>query len=79
MEVYRPAPRNLGLQPKDLAVVVNDDDPNSVAVAEHYRHARRIPNKNFVHVRRSSAQPPNWWWKVPLLFGMLNHLSGFTS
>ncbi|RYZ84939.1 MAG: TIGR03790 family protein, partial [Proteobacteria bacterium] len=50
-ETPDPAQRTLGLQPEDLAVIVNDDDPNSVAVAEYYRHARGIPAKNFVHVR----------------------------
>lgn len=33
-----------------LAVVMNDDDPNSVAVAEYYQKARNIPPQNMVHV-----------------------------
>ena len=40
-----------GLEAAQLAVVVNDDDANSVAVASYYRHARHIPEKNIVHVR----------------------------
>jgi hypothetical protein len=40
-----------GLRSEDLAVVLNDDDPNSVTAAEYHRHARGIPIMNFVHVR----------------------------
>ena len=40
-----------GLQAGQLAVVVNDEDANSVAVADYYRRARNIPEKNIVHVR----------------------------
>lgn len=40
-----------GLTAAQLAVVVNDDDPNSVSVAEYYRQARDIPAKNMVHVQ----------------------------
>jgi hypothetical protein len=43
-------PAVLGLQAAQLAVVVNDDDANSVAVANYYRQARSIPEKNAVHV-----------------------------
>ena len=32
-------------------MVVNDDDPNSVQVAEYYRQKRGIPAENMVHVR----------------------------
>jgi uncharacterized protein (TIGR03790 family) len=34
-----------------VAIVVNDADANSVAVASYYRQARDIPKKNVVHVR----------------------------
>ncbi|MEO8342656.1 MAG: TIGR03790 family protein [Gallionella sp.] len=40
-----------GLQPGNMAVVINDDDAHSVAVGEYYRQARNIPAKNMVHVR----------------------------
>lgn len=40
-----------GLQAEQVAVVVNDEDANSVAVANYYRQARHIPEKNVVHVR----------------------------
>jgi len=43
--------RNYSLLPENVAVVVNDDEPNSVAVGEYYRDARKIPEKNMVHVR----------------------------
>lgn len=38
------------LQAEQLAVVVNDVDANSVAVANYYQQARHIPEKNIVHV-----------------------------
>ena len=40
-----------GLQPENVAVVINDDDAHSVEVGEYYRNARNIPSKNVVHVR----------------------------
>ena len=39
-----------GLQPANVAVVINDDDAHSVEVGEYYRNARNIPAKNVVHV-----------------------------
>ena len=39
------------LQPNQLALVVNDDEPNSVAIAELYRVAHEIPPQNIAHVR----------------------------
>lgn len=39
-----------GLQAAQLAVVVNDDEPNSVTIGEFYRQARDIPARNVVHV-----------------------------
>lgn len=39
------------LQPYQLGVVINDDDPNSVVVGEYYRKRRNIPGANIVHVR----------------------------
>lgn len=39
------------LQPKQLAIVINDDEPNSVAVGAYYRKRRNIPAANVVHVR----------------------------
>jgi uncharacterized protein (TIGR03790 family) len=38
------------LQPNQLAIVINDDEPNSVAVGEYYRKRRNIPAANVVHV-----------------------------
>jgi hypothetical protein len=42
------APR---LLPEQLAIVINDDEPNSVAIGEYYRKRRGIPAANVVHVR----------------------------
>jgi uncharacterized protein (TIGR03790 family) len=38
------------LLPGQLAIVINDDEPNSVAVGEYYRKRRGIPAANVVHV-----------------------------
>ncbi|WP_229214694.1 TIGR03790 family protein [Duganella sp. HH101] len=40
-----------GLGAAQLAVVINDDEPNSVEIGEYYRKARGIPAANMVHVR----------------------------
>ncbi|MEC5218604.1 uncharacterized protein (TIGR03790 family) [Actimicrobium sp. GrIS 1.19] len=39
------------LSANDVAVIINDDDANSVAVGEYYRTARHIPDKNIIHVQ----------------------------
>jgi uncharacterized protein (TIGR03790 family) len=39
------------LQPEQLAIVINDAEPNSVKVGEYYRKRRGIPAANVVHVR----------------------------
>lgn len=39
------------LLPGQLALVVNDDDPNSVLIGAYYQQARGIPAGNLVHVR----------------------------
>jgi len=41
----------LSLQPAQLAIVINDAEPNSVAVGDYYRQRRGIPAANVVHVR----------------------------
>ena len=39
------------LKPEQLAIVINDEDPDSVAVGAYYRKRRGIPAANVVHVR----------------------------
>jgi uncharacterized protein (TIGR03790 family) len=39
------------LQPDQLAVVINDAEPNSVTIGAYYRERRGIPAANVVHVR----------------------------
>jgi uncharacterized protein (TIGR03790 family) len=39
------------LKPDQLAIVINDAEPNSVTVGEYYRKRRGIPAANVVHVR----------------------------
>ena len=46
----RTVPTPFQLSGNNLAVVVNDDDPNSVAVAQYYQKVRQIPEQNIVHV-----------------------------
>lgn len=45
----QPAPAP-ALQARQLAIVINDAEPNSVAVGEYYRKRRNIPAANVVHV-----------------------------
>lgn len=40
-----------GLDADQLGVIVNDDDPDSVAIAAYYREKRGIPAANLIHVR----------------------------
>jgi len=40
-----------GLQPHHLAIVINDAEPDSVAIGDYYRKRRNIPAQNVVHVR----------------------------
>jgi uncharacterized protein (TIGR03790 family) len=39
------------LAPSQTALVINDDEPNSVAIGELYRVAHNIPAQNIAHVR----------------------------
>ena len=45
------APQESGLDSRQLAIVINDDDPDSVAVGAYYRRRRAIPAANVVHAR----------------------------
>lgn len=47
---HAPAQAGPDLEARQVAVVVNDENANSVAVANYYRQARQIPEKNVVHV-----------------------------
>ncbi|MCK7496288.1 MAG: hypothetical protein MZW92_39215 [Comamonadaceae bacterium] len=40
-----------GLTADQLGVIVNDDDPDSVAIAAYYLEKRGIPAANLIHVR----------------------------
>jgi len=40
-----------GLTAKELGVIVNDADPDSVAIATYYLEKRGIPSANLIHVR----------------------------
>lgn len=43
------------LQPAQLAIVINDAEPNSVAVGAYYQMRRAIPEANVVHVHLAGA------------------------
>lgn len=45
-----PSAEALGLQPSQLAIVINDAEPNSVEVGEYYRQVHGIPAANVAHV-----------------------------
>lgn len=51
MPISQPVQGKQALQAEDLAVIVNDDDPHSVEVADYYLEARHVPAKNLIHVR----------------------------
>ncbi len=40
---------------EDLAVIVNDDDPDSLEIAKYYQASRKLPAENIVHVRLGVA------------------------
>lgn len=40
-----------GIQPSELAVLINDNDPQSVEVANYYQRARNIPDQNMIHLK----------------------------
>lgn len=40
-----------GFTADQLGVIVNDEDPDSVAIAAYYRRKRGIPESNMIHVR----------------------------
>jgi uncharacterized protein (TIGR03790 family) len=46
-----PASPDGRLDARRLAIVINDDDPDSVAIGGYYRRRRAIPLANVVHVR----------------------------
>jgi uncharacterized protein (TIGR03790 family) len=43
------------LEPAELGLLVNDDDPASVAIADYYATARGIPTANIVHLKLPSG------------------------
>lgn len=45
------------LRAEDLGVIVNDDDPDSVALAAYYMRKRGIPATNLIHVRFQPGRP----------------------
>lgn len=44
-------PRRTGLQAQQLGLLINDNDPDSIALGEYYRTRRNIPPENIVHVQ----------------------------
>lgn len=48
--------RQPGLRADQLGVIVNDDDPDSIAIAKYYQDKRGIPAANLIHVRFKPGQ-----------------------
>lgn len=44
-------PRRSGLQPHQLGLLINDNDPDSIALGEYYRVKRNIPTENILHLK----------------------------
>jgi uncharacterized protein (TIGR03790 family) len=44
------------IQPSEIAVIVNDNDPQSIAVANYYQQERRIPSQNMIHINFDQAK-----------------------
>lgn len=40
-----------GLEARELAIIVNENDPTSVRIADYYRERRGIPDENVIRVR----------------------------
>ena len=38
------------IQPSEIAVLINDNDPQSVEVAHYYQQVRNIPSRNMIHL-----------------------------
>jgi uncharacterized protein (TIGR03790 family) len=41
------------IQPSEIAVLINDNDPQSVTVAKYYQQKRGIPDQNMIHLKLS--------------------------
>jgi uncharacterized protein (TIGR03790 family) len=39
-----------GIQSSEIAVLINDNDPQSVEIANYYQRARNIPDRNMIHL-----------------------------
>lgn len=40
----------------DVAVIVNDNSPVSVEIANYFKNARSIPNENIIHINASTNE-----------------------
>src|SRR5947207_16030209 len=40
-----------GIQANEIAILINDNDPQSVDVANYYQLKRGIPSQNMIHLR----------------------------
>jgi uncharacterized protein (TIGR03790 family) len=49
VEIHLTLPKHR-IQPAELAVVVNDQDPLSVRIAEYYMQVRKLPQENLLHL-----------------------------
>ena len=47
-------PRLSGLQPQQLGLLINDNDPDSKTIGEYYQTRRQIPSQNVIHLNVST-------------------------
>ncbi|CAF3392297.1 unnamed protein product [Rotaria socialis] len=48
-------PERSGIQARQLGLLINDNDPDSVVLGEYYRTRRNIPSENIVHLNISKV------------------------
>ncbi|CAF4886479.1 unnamed protein product, partial [Rotaria sp. Silwood1] len=48
-------PQRSGLQPRQLGLLINDNNPDSVILGEYYARRRNIPLENIVHLNISKV------------------------
>lgn len=56
IEAMPPTPKASAIQPDDVAVVINEQDVNSVIAGDYYLNARKISRKNLVTVNLALGQ-----------------------
>jgi len=70
-----PAPALAGGGPQNVLLIVDPASPNALHVANHYRHARGIPDGNVIYMDpRADSYAEHTEFQLDALFGMLANL-----